>query len=64
MQIDLDEQEWRQVVAVLAQAPWATANPLIMKIGGQMQAHAAAAAEDHVQRQDRGNGADRKPAAD
>jgi|HubBroStandDraft_2_1064218.scaffolds.fasta_scaffold02197_12 hypothetical protein len=54
MRIELDEPEWRQVLAVLAQAPWQVANPLIMKIGAQMQAQPderAAAAK-------RGNGVD------
>jgi hypothetical protein len=55
MRIELDEPEWRQILAVLAQAPWQIANPLIMKIGAQMQAQPderlAGAAK-------RGNGAD------
>jgi hypothetical protein len=40
MRIELDEQSWRQVLAILAQAPWQAANPLIMAIGSQMQAQA------------------------
>jgi hypothetical protein len=35
--VTLDEQEWRQVMAVLSQAPWNVANPLLMKIGQQLQ---------------------------
>lgn len=40
MRIELEPDEWQRVLAVLAQAPWSTANPLIMKIGAQMQAQA------------------------
>jgi hypothetical protein len=36
--VDLEDAEWRQVLAILAQAPWNVANPLIMKIGQQLQA--------------------------
>jgi hypothetical protein len=35
--VRLDLEEWQRVLAVLAQAPWATANPLIMKIGEQLR---------------------------
>jgi hypothetical protein len=38
MRIELDEPELRQVLAILSNAPWAQANPLIMKIAQQMQA--------------------------
>jgi hypothetical protein len=41
IEIRLSAEQWQQVLTVLAQAPWATANPLIMAIGQQMQAHAA-----------------------
>ena len=37
MTVDLSEQEWNQVVAILASAPWSTANPLLMRIGQQLQ---------------------------
>jgi hypothetical protein len=37
--VRLDLEEWQRVLAVLAQAPWSTANPLIMKIGEQLRAH-------------------------
>lgn len=53
MIVDLDQPEWNQLLAILAQAPWATANPIIMKIGAQLQAAGHQAA-----RQGRGNGAD------
>jgi hypothetical protein len=35
--VRLELEEWQRVLAVLAQAPWATANPLIMKIGEQLR---------------------------
>ena len=38
--VQLDLEEWQRVLAVLAQAPWSTANPLIMKIGEQLRASA------------------------
>jgi hypothetical protein len=38
MTIDLHPEDWQRVLAILAQAPWATANPLIMSIGQQMRA--------------------------
>jgi hypothetical protein len=38
MRIELAEEEWQRVLAILAQAPWNQVNPLIMKIGAQMQA--------------------------
>lgn len=33
----LTEQEWQQVLALLANAPWRDANPLLLKIGGQLR---------------------------
>jgi hypothetical protein len=35
--VRLELEEWQRVLAILAQAPWATANPLIMKIGEQLR---------------------------
>ena len=43
--VQLDMEEWQRVLAILAQAPWSTANPLIMKIGQQLQAHGEMAAK-------------------
>ena len=45
MRIDLDFEEWQRVLAILAQAPWNQANPLIMKIGEQLRAHGELAAK-------------------
>jgi hypothetical protein len=35
--VELNDQEWQQVINILATAPWAQANPLLMRIGGQLQ---------------------------
>jgi hypothetical protein len=37
MNINLDEREWNVVLQLLSQAPWATANPLLMKMGDQLR---------------------------
>jgi hypothetical protein len=34
---ELEEEEWRMVLGVLAQAPWNVANPLLMKLGEQLR---------------------------
>lgn len=36
--VTLTEQEWQQVMAIISTAPWRDANPLLMKIGQQLQA--------------------------
>ena len=51
--VRLDTEEWQRVLGVLAQAPWATANPLIMKIGEQLRMQEPAPAQPS-----RGNGVD------
>lgn len=40
IEVKLDSDEWQRVLAILAQAPWAQANPLIMKIGEQLRRQA------------------------
>jgi hypothetical protein len=35
--VELDEQEWQQVINMIATAPWTVANPLLMKIGNQLR---------------------------
>ena len=40
MTVDLTDQEWGQVMQVLATAPWNVANPLLMKIGEQLRKEA------------------------
>ena len=37
MTVDLSDQEWGQVMQILATAPWRDANPLLMKIGEQLR---------------------------
>ena len=37
MIVNLEQQEWSQLLAILAQAPWNVANPLIMKVGEQLR---------------------------
>jgi hypothetical protein len=45
--VRLDIEEWQRVLGVLAQAPWATANPLIMKIGDQLRMQEPAPAQPY-----------------
>jgi hypothetical protein len=35
--VELDDAEWSQVMAMLSNAPWRDVNPLLMKIGVQLQ---------------------------
>jgi hypothetical protein len=42
--VDLEEQEWQRVMGLLALGPWREANPLLMKIGAQLQAQDVSAA--------------------
>lgn len=37
MMVDLTKQEWDMVMAILSKAPWDVANPLLMKMGAQLQ---------------------------
>lgn len=37
MTVNLDQPEWNQVLAILSQAPWNVANPLLLKIGEQLR---------------------------
>lgn len=36
--VELNDQEWQQVLAIIGDAPWRVANPLLMKIGEQLRA--------------------------
>jgi hypothetical protein len=38
IEVRLENEDWQRVLQILATAPWQAANPLIMKIGGQLQA--------------------------
>jgi hypothetical protein len=35
--VALEDSEWNTVLGILATAPWRDANPLMMKIGGQLR---------------------------
>ena len=35
--VELSDQEWNQVINILGDAPWKISNPLLMRIGGQLQ---------------------------
>jgi hypothetical protein len=35
--VQLDDEEWQRVMAIIAGAPWNVANPLLMKIGEQLR---------------------------
>ena len=37
MTVDLSEAEWNAVLNLIAMGPWREANPLLMKIGEQLQ---------------------------
>lgn len=41
--VRLDLEEWQRLLGVLAQGPWTTVNPLIMKIGEQLRMQEPAA---------------------
>jgi hypothetical protein len=52
IEVKLPMEDWQRVLAHLAQAPWGQVNPLIMTIGEQLRAAAAATPAR------RGNGVD------
>jgi hypothetical protein len=58
IEVRLPIEQWQQVLAILAQAPWSAANPLIMGIGEQLRARTAA--PEGVR--PRGNGLDEEAA--
>jgi hypothetical protein len=35
--VQLDDEEWQRVLAIIATAPWNVANNLLMKIGEQLR---------------------------
>jgi hypothetical protein len=55
IEVKLPVEQWQQVLAILARAPWAEANPLIMGIGEQLRARSE---EVRAQPAKRGNGVD------
>jgi len=58
LEVRLPLEQWQQTLAILAQAPWATANPLIMAIGEQLRARTATSEGVRP----RGNGVDEEAA--
>jgi hypothetical protein len=42
LNVHLQEAEWNQVISIIAQAPWTTANPLLTAITRQLQEQKAA----------------------
>jgi hypothetical protein len=61
VKIELPLEQWQQVLSILARAPWSEANPLIMAIGDQARAQAAAPPAAAPTR--RGNGVDAEAAS-
>lgn len=63
IEVRLPTEDWNKVLAILAQAPWAQANPLIMAIANQMQAaqSTVAAPREGAMSMERPNGADPNP---
>jgi hypothetical protein len=35
--VELTDQEWGQVMGILGEAPWRVSNPLLMRMGAQLQ---------------------------
>jgi hypothetical protein len=56
IEVRLPLEQWQQVLAILATAPWSTANPLIMELGNQLRART----EERAAK--RGNGVDAEAA--
>lgn len=50
----LSEREWQQVMGLISLAPWRDANPLLMKIGEQLQRQAGAMAQPGLQQAPQG----------
>jgi hypothetical protein len=38
--VQLDDEDWQKVMAIIATASWNVANPLLMKIGDQLRKQA------------------------
>jgi hypothetical protein len=52
--VELDDDEWQKVMAIISQAPWNVANPLLMKMGQQLRmAGSAKTALDRIQEERR-----------
>jgi hypothetical protein len=57
-QVQLEDEEWQRVLAMLATQPWHAANALIMKIGEQLRAQAPDGNSDNERRAQAVNRAD------
>ena len=44
--VELNDAEWGVLMSVLSEAPWKTANPLLMKIGEQLRMRHALAQQE------------------
>jgi hypothetical protein len=60
IEVKLPIEAWQQVLAIIARAPWAEANPLIMGIGEQLRVQGEMAAKRAAPV--RGNGVDEEAA--
>lgn len=49
--VDLNDAEWGEVMAIISEAPWRRANPLLMKIGEQLRAQHVPPGAQHAQGQ-------------
>jgi hypothetical protein len=63
IEVKLPIEQWQQVLSILARAPWAEANSLIMAIGEQARARTTELAAAPAAPARRGNGADAAPEA-
>ena len=62
--VQLEMDEWQRVLAMMALAPWAQANPLLMKIGEQLRTQGAQHGGGHAvdgQENHRGNSGAHRP---
>lgn len=49
--VNLSDAEWGEVMAIISEAPWRRANPLLMKIGEQLRAQHQPPGAEHAQGQ-------------
>jgi hypothetical protein len=49
--VELNDQQWGQVMSILSDAPWKVANPLLMAIGDQLRAQFQASQSAQQQQQ-------------
>jgi hypothetical protein len=63
LNIRLQEAEWNQVISIIAQAPWTTANPLLTAITRQLQEQKSAQQQTLEQTRGNSGGGTEGPAA-